>query len=353
MQEKCKINSKYLKKKGKQYNDEDDEDYHTKLNDSKEKYKTNTFWNRNNKKTIWGSRAYNSKNNSEKSNSIISFTFEKKDSKKLTKFKNIIKHLIDFKKSRKELKIKYFYLWYDKIYNNYNTKKDKIKRNKNQLNTYKSYSIYKINYEKLEKNAKKRIKKNDHYKRDNSYYSSTFSNYESSNKDIDYIPIKTKNNNIQREYNNKLKSKNKDFYNTVKEIRNNKVIKEEKYYRHSFNNEDNNNKISLFNKKESKEKRSKNKNNTKLLYIVNKCIDRKEKYSCFNKWLNIINSIYFYNGKEAFNELDDKYGSKKLIINPILIILLKKIIKVIMIINLIKLKNIMIINPLLFKKMIK
>ena len=85
---------------------------------------------------MWGSKTYNSRPSKESINKIktknkslkTSDIFyskknnEKKQIKHAKKLKRILKCLIEFKKSRREVEGKYFDIWYDKTYTYYTSK---------------------------------------------------------------------------------------------------------------------------------------------------------------------------------------------------------------------------------------
>ena len=352
MQEKHK-KSNYdneLDKKNYLYNKNEDDLYYSnnpqKRIDSEKDYKkvdislkaiNNRKHNKINQKSIWGSKALNSKKyiiNKNKSNSInysniICNYIIKKDKNQnntIKKRNNILKCLIELNKSRKEVEGKYFDIWLDKTYYYYLTPED------NKRKTIKNYN----NYDKSEKNDKKykkttkrnEISKNtrSNEKKYHNYYKDNSSSFYKENAFISRSKEKNNNNYIN---NSREKYRNTSYYNDnyynkyknnsqekgkLKEKRKYKIdihdLKRENYYdSDSFNEE--------YNKEKLKEKyniRNYNKNeksnkifNKKLLYILTKyIIERKEKSQCFYKWLNNMSSIYIYNGEEAFNDIDGK-----------------------------------------------
>jgi len=281
-------------------------------------------------KSMWGSKTYVSKNSKESNNRLktkkttkkLSDTtyYQNKDKKEIKhtkKLKRILKCLIQFNKSRRELYGKYFDIWYDKTFYYYDKDMYNKKSNNNKYESENKYN-YKYNdyddYKNYDKNLKnkfdpnivpKREKKerstktnyyltysiiND-YDRDNGYYSQK----KSKNKNVD--------NEYKEYYSNSNTSNNKVKYK--KEVSSSsKKKKDDKYYSDSYYEEYDRKKVSPYKKKSKKFSR-------KLLYILNKyMIERKEKSQCFNKWIDFITSIYLYNGEGAYNDLGGKSQTK-------------------------------------------
>ena len=140
----------------------DNSEKHFKTLDNSLRDINNRRFNKINKKSMWGSKAQNAKNsitNKIKSNSINylntinnnikkNITKEKKEIKKLRKRNNILKCLIEFKRSRREIYAEYFDIWFDKTYYyDITLEPDYKNSNKNYDNFY--------DYDKYEKNEKK------------------------------------------------------------------------------------------------------------------------------------------------------------------------------------------------------
>ena len=175
MQEKCKKNiyDDELDKKKYIYKKNEDNLYYSnnpqKRIDSEKYYKkvdislkdiNNKRHSKINQKSIWGSKALNSKKyiiNKNKSNSINYSNIicndiiikDKNQNNKIKQRNNILKCLIELNKSRKEVEGKYFDIWLDKTYYYYLTPED------NKRKSRKNYN----NFDKSEKNDKK-YKKN-------------------------------------------------------------------------------------------------------------------------------------------------------------------------------------------------
>ena len=352
MQEKCKKNiyDDELDKKKYIYKKNEDNLYYSnnsqKRIDSEKYYKkvdislkdiNNKRHSKINQKSIWGSKALNSKKyiiNKNKSNSINYSNIicndiiikDKNQNNKIKQRNNILKCLIELNKSRKEVEGKYFDIWLDKTYYYYLTPEDNKRKSRKNYNNFdkseKNDKKYKKNTKRNEvsKNTKSNEKKYNNYYKDNS------SSFYKENAYI--IHSKDKNNNYSinnsREKNRNTSYYNDNYYNKYKKNSKEKAklkekgkykidikdLKRENYYdRDSFNEEYNKEKfkgkdnIRNYNKNEKSNKTF----NKKLLYILTKyIIERKEKSQCFYKWLNNISSIYIYNGEEAFNDIDGK-----------------------------------------------
>ena len=242
----------------------------------------------NNQKSMWGSKTYRTKNYSRLSSSNYSeiryhINKDKKTSQKIKKRNTILKYLIEFNQSRREVKEKYFDIWYDKTYDyNYITQKIDEKFN---------------NYDKkYKKNKECILSKNE-------------GNERTLNNDSDYYDEYKENEFIN--YRNIYNKLNKDIIDNMNRSKNKNKRKDKGkvyYYNYSFNKELSKSKEKklLFKQKKSKEKRNKLLNK-KILFILNKyMIERKEKSQCFNKWLNSISSVNDYSSEEIFNDFDNK-----------------------------------------------
>ena len=242
----------------------------------------------NNQKSMWGSKTYRTKNYSRLSSSNYSeiryhINKDKKTSQKIKKRNTILKYLIEFNQSRREVKEKYFDIWYDKTYDyNYITQKIDEKFN---------------NYDKKYKKNKECI------------LSKNKGNERTLNNDSDYYDEYKENEFIN--YRNIYNKLNKDIIDNMNRSKNKNKRKDKGkvyYYNYSFNKELSKSKEKklLFKQKKSKEKRNKLLNK-KILFILNKyMIERKEKSQCFNKWLNSISSVNDYSSEEIFNDFDNK-----------------------------------------------
>ena len=309
-------------------------------------------------RSMWGSKIFNSRpskesikqintiNNSKKDSDIFysKMSNEKKKKKRAKKLKRILKCLIEFHKSRREVEGKYFDIWYDNTYTYYASKTSKDSKKYMSSSKYYEYARenqnnYQYNnygyddYKKSKKNKsktkelnvpKKEIKEKPDSNSLKHYY--TYSNIDDKEKDSDYYSYKEnkyvsddKEYNYYNEYNEYNKSKNKSK-NSIEKLnsssrlqKKSKTLKDEKYYNDSYNDEYHKEKLSLFNKSNLKKKEKKNKKfNKKLLYILNKyMIERKEKSQCFYKWIDFVTSIYLYNGVQAYNDFEGKSQQTK------------------------------------------
>ena len=325
---------KAQKQKYDDYSDEDDYYYEhkpkatSKEKKSKYRYKTieSNYEDNNTKKwsitarqkTIWGSKAnqtnkfsYKNRYYSEKySETSFNSKIERKSMKKIRK---ILKCLIEFKKSRREIEGKYFDIWYDKTFNDYDSSyRDDYKKKKN-------YNSKKHKYESKEKKLYKKIdsfKKNENsknkgknnLKRKKSDKEEFFDNdTNSSNKDIYYLTF-----NDMKYHHNKNKSKNNLFVNNDKEYSKSRKVNfknSNDYFSDEFGNE----KKSKFNHNSKSKGKKKKVFNKKLLFILNKyLIEKKEVSQCFNKWLDVVDSVYVYNDEKLYKEEDNKayYNNK-------------------------------------------
>ena len=282
-----------------------------------------------NKRTVWGSSAFYQNEFSHKSNNRLSYkeqnninliSKEKKRNRKKRKLYTILKCLIEFNRSRREVEAKFFDIWFDKTYYYYDlapmAKQKYVDTNYYDLVKYeKGDKKYKKKSKdnKIEKKEKKDKKEkyyisynsNNSYNTYNSYNYTSFSYDKDINKNIgsrEKLLTKYKNNKEQTKPKTRPKEREKE-----REIKNKKDI----YFSDSKKNEFNKDNLMVFiNKVPRREKKSKSANK-KLLYILNKyMIERKEKAICFNKWLNKISSIYMYDGIEVYKDLDKKNQSK-------------------------------------------
>ena len=264
-------------------------------------------------RSMWGSKTYNSRPSKESINKIktknkslkTSDIFyskknnEKKQIKHAKKLKRILKCLIEFKKSRREVEGKYFDIWYDKTYTYYTSKTpqyskkyissskyyqyERENQNNYQYNNY-GYDDYKKNKKNKSKTKelnvpKKEVKVKPDSNSKKHFY--TYSNFEDKEKDSDYYNYKEtkyvyydKDYRDYNEYNkgeSKAKNSKEKLNSSLRLKKKSKTIKDEKYYNDSYNGEYDKEKFSLFNKSHSKEKKKKNKKfNKKLLYNLNK-----------------------------------------------------------------------------------
>ena len=109
-------------------------------------------------KSMWGSKTFVTKKSIEsnrlkpkKSNKKLSDTTyytnqDKKEKKHTKKLKRILKCLIQFNKSRRELYGKYFDIWYDKTFYYYDDVFNKNKNKKSNNKKYESEREYNYNY---------------------------------------------------------------------------------------------------------------------------------------------------------------------------------------------------------------
>ena len=126
--------------------------WHDKKADISFKDINNRRHNKINQKIIWGSKALNSEKHIINKNKSISINYsndiiikDKNQNNKIKQRNNILKCLIGFNKSRKEVMGKYFDIWLDKRYYYYLTTED------NKWKIRKNYN----NFDKPEKNDKK------------------------------------------------------------------------------------------------------------------------------------------------------------------------------------------------------
>ena len=277
-----------------------------------------------NKRTVWGSKAFyqngftnksNIRNSYKEQNNINLVSKEKKRNRKLRKLYTILKCLIEFNRSRREVEAKFFDIWFDKTYYYYDlvpmAKQKYIDPNYYYLDKYETGERKYKKKSKDKKNGKKEKREqyyisyntNNSYNTYNSYNYTSFSYDKDINNSIHSRDALTKYKN-NKDY-TKPKTKTKDR-EKEKERKNKKDI----YYSDSKKEEFNQDNLMVFiNKVQRKPKKDK-RINKKLLYILNKyMIERKEKAICFNKWLNTISAVYIYDGEEAFNDLDKKSQS--------------------------------------------
>ena len=339
----------------------DNSEKHFKTLDNSLRDINNRRFNKINKKSMWGSKAQNAKNsitNKIKSNSINylntinnnikkNITKEKKENKRLRKRNTILKCLIEFKRSRREVYAEYFDIWFDKTYYYDITPEPDYKNSNKNYDNFYDYDKYEKNEKKykkeiqlndIPKKSKKKEKKYDtnYYTYSNMYYidedfknpskgkyndnkrysKDKYDNYKTLSKDryksTSYFNLNNKNNNKYKNNTKETtKSKKKEKEKYIDDM--NDFNEDYYYYSDSFNDEYKQDKIKIKektkqNKYNKNKKEKKNKTlNKKLLYLLTKyLIDRKEKAQCFYKWVNNLSSIYFYNGKEAFNDMDTK-----------------------------------------------
>ena len=327
---------KYEKSKYDDYSDEDDYYQKSKIKLYKEKdkkYKNNktidSFYGENNtknlcnttrQKSIWGSTAYNNNKNYYKNKNYTekysnNSYLLKKENKKMKIIKSILKCLIEFKKSRREVKAKYFDIWYDETFY-YDTKCkydnkyiDSFNSNKKNyenkiIKKYNKYDSFKINdNNKVQKSNYTTRRKSD---KNEDYYAYSRIN----NKDNYYFTFNDiKYESLGSDYNNN-NTKNNNFYSKPK--KNNKKRISDDYYKSPYNTECGYRKLCRIKKNKSKGKII---FNERLLYILNKyLIEKKEKSQCFNKWLDYVDSLYFYNDKKELDYKENKlnYNNKYL-----------------------------------------
>ena len=323
-------------------NDKSKKDKHKKRESSsrEDEFDRYSYTTKISQKSMWGSKTFVTKNSIEssrlkpKKNSkkLSDTTYykskDKKEIKHTKKLKRILKCLIQFNKSRRELYGKYFDIWYDKTFYYYDDVFSKSSNkqfnnkkydSKNQYNyNYKDYDDNKKynkksknklnpniipNKEKKEKSSKSNYyitysNLNNYYQDNNSYKSQKKSKKKNSDKDYynDYYNTSSSN--------NKIKYYKEINYSSKRKKKEKPSINDDRYYSDSYYEEYDKEKMSS-NKKKNK------KFSKKLLYILNKyMIERKEKSQCFNKWIDFITSIYLYNGEGAYNDLGGKSQHK-------------------------------------------
>ena len=301
-------------------------------------------------KSMWGSKTFVTKNSLEsnklrptkKSKKLSDTTYfknqDKKEIKHTKKLKRILKCLIQFNKSRRELYGKYFDIWYDKTFYYYDVVFDKNANKKSNNKKYESenkynykyndyYNYNDINYykgsKKYDKKAKNKFSSNivpkneikDKSSKTNYYMTySNINNYYQDNSSYKSQKKSNKKKNLDKDYyndyypssnsNNKVKYYKEINYSTKRKKEVKPSLNDDRYYSDSYYEEYDKEKVSS-NKKKNK------KFSKKLLYILNKyLIERKEKSYCFNKWIDFITSIYLYNGEGAYNDLGGKSQHK-------------------------------------------
>ena len=212
-----------------------------------------------NKRSIWGSRPFyqsgftirsNNRNSYKGQNNISLISKEeRKRNRKIRKRNLILKCLLEFNRSRREVEAKFFDIWFDKTYYYYDYDYDLPQKSKQKYidsDYYYDLPKYEKEYKKSKKKIKDKIsKKKDKkekyyisYNPDNSYntYNHTSFSYD---KDLNYSTISKENALNKNKKNNKERNKPKTR-TREKERKNKKDI-----YYSDFKKEDESNQDTL------------------------------------------------------------------------------------------------------------